>query len=88
MLKVIPKKYEELTSTIPTNLLTREFEKGDGSWYEPNMSQHKEGGKWGLGEIVKERRGTAKITPIEVLMKLHKTPIDSRPVLTTGRIPR
>ena len=80
LLKVMPKKYEELPSTNLTNLLAREFEKGDGSWYEPNMEQHKEGGEWGLGEIVKEMRGTARITPIEVLMKLHKTPIALRPV--------
>ena len=44
------------------------------------MAQHIEGGKWGLGEIIKERRDKADITPIEVLMKLHKTPIASRPV--------
>ena len=44
------------------------------------MTQHEEGGKWGLGELVKERRSTTRITPIEVLMKLHKTPIASRPV--------
>ena len=69
-----------LPGTILTNLLAREFEKGDGSWYEPNMAQHEEGGKWGLGEIVKERRDAARITPIEVLMGLHKTPIVSRPV--------
>ena len=69
-----------LPGTILTNLLAREFEKGDGSWYEPNMAQHEEGGEWGLGEIVKERRDAARITPIEVLMGLHKTPIVSRPV--------
>ena len=44
------------------------------------MAHHEEGGKWGLGELVKERRSTTRITPIEVLMKLHKTPIASRPV--------
>ena len=44
------------------------------------MAQHEEGGKWGLGDLVKERRSTTRITPIEVLMKLHKTPIASRPV--------
>ena len=69
-----------LPGTILTNLLAREFEKGDGSWYEPNMAQHEEGGKWGSGEIVKERRDAARITPLEVLMGLHKTPIVSRPV--------
>ncbi len=74
-LKVIPKEYEELPGTILTNLLVREFEKGDGSWYESNMTQYKEGGKWRLGEIVKERTDTVRITPIEVRMKLHKTPI-------------
>ncbi len=34
---------------------------------------------WGLGRLVKERRDKASTTPIEVLMKLHKTPIASRP---------
>ncbi len=61
LLKVIPKEYEELPGTILTNLLAREFEKGDSSWYEPNMAQHEEGGKWGLGQIVKERRDAARI---------------------------
>jgi len=72
--------YEELPGTILTNLLAREFEERDGSWYEPNMAQHADGGKWGLGKVVKERRDKASITPIEVLMKLHKTPVASRPV--------
>ena len=49
LLKVMPKNYEELPGTILKNLLARDFEKGDGSWYEPNMAQHEEGGKWGLG---------------------------------------
>jgi hypothetical protein len=40
---------------------------------EPNMTQHIEGGKWGLGELIKERRDKADITPIEVMMKLYKT---------------
>jgi hypothetical protein len=33
-----------------------------------------------LGKVVKERRDKASITPIEVPMKLHKTPTASRPV--------
>ena len=76
LLKVMPKEYEELPGTILTNLLAREFE-GDGSWYEPNMAQHEEGGKWGLGQIVKERKDAARITPIDILIK---TPVASRPV--------
>ncbi len=72
--------YEELPGTILTNSLAREFEERNGSWYEPNMAQHADGGKWGLGKVVKERRDKASITPIEVLMKLHKTPVASRPV--------
>ena len=55
-------------------------EERDGTWNDPNMSQYDEGGKWGLGRVVKERRDKAKMTPIEVLMKLHKPPIVSRPV--------
>ena len=80
LLKVMPTEYEELPGTILTNLLAREFEERDGTWCEPNMAQHADGGKWGLGKVVKERRDEASITPIEVLMKLHKTPIASRPV--------
>ena len=77
----MPEKYEELPGTILCNILARGFEqRGDGTWDEPNMAQNTEGGTWGLGEVVKERRDKAKITPIEVLMKLHKTPIKSRPV--------
>ncbi len=34
----------------------------------------------GLRKVVRERRDKASITPIEVLMKLHKPPIASRPV--------
>ena len=45
LLTVMPKKYEELPSTILTILLARDFEKGDGSWYEPNLTHHKVGGK-------------------------------------------
>jgi len=80
MLRVMKREYEELPGTILKNILAREFEERDGTWEEPNMAQHIEGGKWGLGEIIKERRDKADITPIEVLMKLHKTPIASRPV--------
>jgi hypothetical protein len=58
---IIPKQYEELPGTILTNLLAKEFEKGDGSWYEPNMAQHEEGGKWGLGQIDREMRDAARI---------------------------
>jgi hypothetical protein len=47
------------------------------------MFQHIEGDKWVLGEIIKERRDKIDVTPIEVLMKLHKTPVESRPV---GRV--
>ena len=74
-MKVMPREYEELPGTILTNILAREFEERDGTWYEPIMTQHTEGGKWVLGEVVKERRDKASMTPIEVLMKLHKTPI-------------
>ena len=70
LLKVIPQEYEEFPGTILTNLLVREFEKEDGNWYEPNMVQHEEGGKWGLGEIVKKWRDTVRITPIEIRMKI------------------
>ena len=56
LLEVMPRNCEELPGTILTSLLAREFEKGDGSWYEPNMAQHEEGGKWGLGQIINERR--------------------------------
>jgi hypothetical protein len=81
LLRVIPEKYEELPGTILCNILARGFEqRGDGAWDEPDMAQQPEGGTWGLGEVVKERREKAEITPIEVLMKLHKTPIKSRPV--------
>jgi len=80
MLRVIPREYEELPGTILKNILGRDFEKRDGTWDEPNMAQHIEGGKWGLGEIIKESRDKADVTPIEVLMKLHKTPLTSRPV--------
>jgi hypothetical protein len=80
LLKVMKKEYEELPGTILTNLLVREFEEGDGSWYEPNMAQHEERGKWELAQTVKERRDGARTTPIEVLMRLYKTPIPSRPV--------
>ena len=38
--------------------------------------ESKEGGKWGLGKVVKERRDKASMTPIEV----HNTLIVSRPV--------
>ncbi len=41
-LEVMTKEYEELRGTILTNLLAREFETGDGSWYEPNMALHEE----------------------------------------------
>ncbi len=78
MLKVMKREYEELPGTILKNILTREFEERDGTWDEPNMSQHIEGGKRGIGEIIKERRDKVDITPIEVLMKYHKTPIASR----------
>jgi hypothetical protein len=81
LLRVMPQEYEELPGTILCNILARGFEqRGDGTWDEPNMAQNTEGGTWGLGEVVKERREKAEITPIEVLMKLHKTPIKSRPV--------
>ena len=50
--------------------LGMEFERGYGSWYEPNMGQQ-EGGKWGLGEIGTGRRDRGRITPIEVLTKLQ-----------------
>ena len=81
LLRVMPEEYEELPGTILCNILARGFEqRGDGPWDEPNMAQQPEGGTWGLGEVVKERRDKAEITPIEVLMKLHKTPIKSRPV--------
>ena len=80
LLKVMPREYEELPGTILKNLLARKFEERDGTWDEPNMAQHAQGGKWGLGEVIKERRDKAGVTPIEVLMKLHKTPIASRPV--------
>ena len=63
MLKVMPREYEELPGTILTNILAREFEERDGTWNEPNMAQDTEGGKWGLGKIVRERRDTASITP-------------------------
>jgi hypothetical protein len=75
LLKVMPREYEELPDTILTILLGGEFEERDGTWYEPNMAQDAEGGKWGLGKVVKERRDKAGMTPIEVLMKLHKTPV-------------
>ena len=39
-----------------------------------------EGGKWGPGAVIKDRKDNAKITPIEVLMTLHKDPIASRPI--------
>ena len=42
LLEVMTKEYEELRGTILTNLLVREFETGDRSWYEPNMTQHEE----------------------------------------------
>ena len=58
----------------------REFEERDGTWNEPNMTHHGEGGQWGLGRVVKERRDKTIMTLIEVLMKLHKTHIPSRPV--------
>ena len=80
MLKVMKREYEVLPGTILRNILAREFEEKDGTWDKPNMAQHIEGGRWGMGDIIKERREKADITPIEVLMKLHKTPIQSRPV--------
>jgi hypothetical protein len=79
LLEVMPREYEELPGTILTNILAREFEERDGTWNEPNMAQDAKGGKWGLGKVVRERRDEASITPIEVLMKLHKT-LASRPV--------
>ena len=39
-----------------------------------------EGGKWRLGVVIKDRKDNARITPIEVLMTLHKDPIASRPI--------
>ena len=63
LLKVMSGEYEELPGTILTNILAREFEERDGTWNEPNMTQHTEGGKWGLGKVVRERRDKASITP-------------------------
>ncbi len=34
MLKVMPREYDGLPSTILTNLSAREFEERDGTWYE------------------------------------------------------
>jgi hypothetical protein len=45
----------------------------------PDMAQD-EGGKWGLGVVIKDRKDNARITLIEVLMTLHKDPIASRPI--------
>ena len=39
-----------------------------------------EGGKWRLGVVIKDRKDNVRITPIEVLMTLHKDPIASRPI--------
>jgi hypothetical protein len=44
LLKVMSREYEELPGTILTNLIGREFEERDGTWYEPNMTQNVEGG--------------------------------------------
>ncbi len=71
LLKVIPRVYEELQGTILKNSLAREFEERDETWDEQNMTQHIEGDKWGLGEIIKERRDKAGVTP-NSQMKIYK----------------
>ncbi len=60
------REYEELPGTILKSIWARDFEERDGTWDEPC-------------EIIKEGRDLADTTPIEVLMKLHKTPTASKP---------
>jgi hypothetical protein len=42
LLEVMTTEYEELRGTILPNLLDREFETGDRSWYDPKLTQYEE----------------------------------------------